>query len=122
MPEPATLHPLEAYRDITAELSDLNNEDTVFRSPSGRTIKVKARRRSVGFGLLAVDLSGSECDGQGKAIPDGEGWRIAPVHPFTAQADNPGVVAEDLDRARRRVADEIERIATVAELDLPGVG
>lgn len=119
---PETLHPLEAYTDITAELSDLNAEDTVFRSPTGRTIKIKTRRRNVGFGLLVLDISGSDCGPDGKAIADGEGWRIAPVHPLTVQADNPGSIPGDLDRIRRQVADEVERIATVAEMDLSGVG
>lgn len=122
MPQPAPLHPLDDYLDITADLSDLNAEDTVFRSPTGRTIKVKAKRQDVGFGMLVLHLTGSDCGPDGKAITDGEAWRIGPVHAFTAQADNPGAVPEALERDKRRVADEIERIATVAEMTLPGVG
>ncbi len=122
MPLPAMLHEPEAYIDITASLADMGPEDTVYTSPTGRTIKVKARRQEAGFGFMVVHLSGSECGPDGKALPDGDGHRIGPVRPFTAQADNPSAVASAFDLAKRRTADEIERIATVAALELPGVG
>jgi hypothetical protein len=66
---------LDTLVDITATLSDLNAEDTVYQTPDGMVIKVKALLIPVEdeFGqnhghVGSVKLSGSVCGADGKTL------------------------------------------------------
>lgn len=110
----------EAFADITGELADINPTDRVYRSVSGRHLKVRvlpvplADPREA-FVRSVWSLTASDCDAAGKALPMGETHRITPQHMLTREAHPGGRVGFDL--ALRL---ELERLRVAAIADQAG--
>lgn len=98
-----------AFVEVTGELADINPTDRVYRSASGRMIKVRELAADPAFGIRVWTYSASDCDAAGKALPLGAGHRITPPHTLTRQVQ-PGVLVAD-DMTERR---ELERLKVAA--------
>ncbi|MFN3584828.1 hypothetical protein [Phenylobacterium sp.] len=73
--------------DITADLGEDNVENRIYRTASGRTVKVKVREiRPSPFGWRVFHISASDCGPDGKALPADAGLRIAPLRALTHHA------------------------------------
>lgn len=108
--------------DATYELVeglDINATDTVFRSSSGRFVKVRVVRvappKETPFGMAVLHISGSNCDADGRAKKWGDGHQIGPVHPLTVQADKIGDITAVLAAKRLEVAAATERAVEMEE-------
>lgn len=94
--------------DITDSLPDLAQEDRVFRSASGYVVKVKcvlSRADGWAGGHVAhVNLSGSICGADGKALPRRDGslsvWDLKQSHVFKADGDDDPAAALQVSRLR----------------------
>jgi len=104
---------------------DINAEDVVFKNPvTNRLIKVRMKRvppppkPAPQFGLAVLEMSGSHCDENGKAIPltDGRpGWEIGAPQRHSLDSNQAFDMPVQLDRLRRLVAASTERAVALEE-------
>lgn len=104
-------------KEITKDLQDINETDRVFEH-DGKFVKVRMAKQtpppgSPNFGVAFIRVSGSETNSEGRAIPHGEGWRIAPAEIRTVLYDQPVQLGELLDKIREEVV-----LQTLAASDL----
>jgi len=78
-------------KNITEKLKNINPTDNVFEH-DGKFVKVRVLKAppppgAPSFGVAFLEISGSETDERGRALPHGDGWRIAAAERRTVQYD-----------------------------------
>jgi hypothetical protein len=96
--------------EITDTLTDINPEDTVFETETGRIVKIRTNLVLKNPTRLVFELTGSVCGEDGKAL---EPYFIAPQPPYQAVIMTTEGQTVDLTRElgfqKRTVVDLVER-------------
>lgn len=98
---------------------DINPEDRVFKL-EGRYVKVRVKALppppgAPTFGVAFLIASGSETDKNGRALKQGDGYRIAAPEVHTIQSDGPVDLPSLLQKLRLETAEKTFRAGVLAD-------
>lgn len=102
------------YEHLTALDDPAKPWRRVWRCPAtGVFVKTHAKRKhQMGFGRLAWDVTGSQCDANGAALERGDGHAILDFrHLFQVEPHAETDIAADLERELRFMVARVERAA-----------
>lgn len=106
-------------KNISSTIKDLKPNTDVFEK-NGRFVKVRLTKTtpppgSPSFGVLFVVLSASETDKKGKAIVQGDGWRLMPGEVQTIQSDASVDVTEIINGLKEEAVDKVIQAAELQD-------